>query len=138
MIVPNLMVTDMERAIAFYRDVIGMTVTMTLSADQQMLSGNSAEGAVFATLEWNGAQLMLQSNASLAAELPVFAADQTPVPGGTIYFRGLHPDAVSDRIDADQIVKGPFLQWYGMRELYLRDPDGHIVCLGAPEGAPPA
>ena len=36
MIVPNLMVTEMGRSIAFYRDVIGMTLTMTVSPDQEV------------------------------------------------------------------------------------------------------
>lgn len=138
MIVPNLMVSDLKRSLAFYRDVLGMTVTMIISPEREMQTDGDGEGAAFAALEWDGAQLMLQTATSLSDELPVFRPDQTPVPAGTVYFRGLHPDSVKDRIAPDQVVKGPFLQWYGMMELYLRDPDGHIVCLGAPEGPPPA
>ncbi|NBD95141.1 MAG: hypothetical protein GVY11_01520 [Gammaproteobacteria bacterium] len=80
---------------------------------------------------------MLQTVASMAAELPVFDPQQAPAPAGTIYFRGLDPDAVLGRVPADRIVKGAVQQWYGMNEVYLRDPDGHIVCLGTPEGPPP-
>ena len=32
MIVPNLMVSDMARSVRFYRDTLGMTSTMTVSA----------------------------------------------------------------------------------------------------------
>ena len=138
MIIPNLMVTDMARAIAFYRDTVGMTVAMMISPRRDMVKEGEEADAVFATLDWDGGQLMLQTVASLAEELPVFDAGQRPAPAGTIYFRGLHPNTVMDRVHADHIVKGPVLQWYGMLELYLRDPDGHVVCLGAPEGAPPA
>ena len=135
MIVPNLMVSDMRAAIAFYRDLLGMTVTMMLTPDRSMHTDGDGQDAYFATLEWQGSQLMLQTRQSLAEELPGF--DAPPSPAGTVYFRGFAPDAIADRVGAGQIVKGPVLQWYGMKELYLRDPDGHIICLGAPEGAPP-
>ena len=137
MIVPNLMVTDMARSIAFYRDVVGLTVTMMVTADRQMLTDGDGSSAVFAMLDFEGGQLMLQTNASLAQELPVFAADQRPVPAGTVYIRGQHPESVAGRVSPDQVVKGPFQQWYGMVEIYLRDPDGHIICLGALAGPPP-
>lgn len=139
MIITNLMVADMVRSIAFYRDVIGMTVKMTVSPDRETEFGaNDGANVAFAILEWNGAELMLQTQHSLSQELPIFAGPTMPAPSTAIYVRGLHPDTVKDRVQHANIVKGPFLQWYGMRELYLRDPDGHIVCLTAPEGDPPA
>ena len=141
MIVPNLMVTDMRRSIAFYRDTLGMKLTMTVSPNRDVKmdddTGDGAEAA-FATLEWRGDQIMLQTVASLAEDVPAFAPDQEPSPGGTIYIRGFHPDTIKDRVALEQVVKGPERSWYGMLELYLRDPDGHIICLGAPEGPPPA
>ena len=138
MIVPNLMVTDMRRSVAFYRDVLGMNLTMAVSPTREVMAKSDGEGAVFATLEWDGNQLMLQTVESLAADVPSFTPDQRPVAGGTVYFRGFHPDTVATRASPEQVVKGPEVAWYGMKELYLRDPDGHIICLGAPEGAPPA
>ncbi len=137
MIVPNLMVTDMQRSVAFYRDVLGMKLTMAISPSREVLADSDGSGAVFATLEWDGDQLMLQTVESLAADVPSFSPGQRPTAGGTVYFRGLHPDTVAERVVSGQIVKGPELAWYGMKELYLRDPDGHIICLGAPEGPPP-
>jgi hypothetical protein len=80
---------------------------------------------------------MLQTAASLAGELQVFEPDQVPVASGTIYCRGIDPAAVAGKVAPEQVVKGPLVQWYGMRELYLRDPDGYIVCLGVPDGPPP-
>ena len=136
MIVPNLMVSDMARSVRFYRDILGMTLTMTVSPEREVGWPGEEGGAAFAVLEWEGAQLMLQTVGSLAGELAVFAPDHTPTPSGTIYFRGLHPGSVRDRVAAEDIVKGPERSWYGMMELYVRDPDGYVVCLGAPEGAP--
>jgi catechol 2,3-dioxygenase-like lactoylglutathione lyase family enzyme len=134
-IVPNLMVRDIARSVAFSRDVLGLRLRFVLGPDRVVQ--DDPEGGVFALLDWEGAELMLQTVESLAAELPVFAADQAPAAGGTVYFRGLAPEPALGRADPAAVVKGPVLQWYGMREAYLADPDGHVICLGVPEGATP-
>ncbi|MEL7048150.1 MAG: VOC family protein [Pseudomonadota bacterium] len=141
MIIPNLMVSEIARSIAFYRDRLGMDVKMTVNADKSfdMTGAGDVTKAVFAILTWNDQELMLQTNANLAAELPdVFQPDQKPVPAGTVYIRGLDPRTIQDRVEDGDIIKGPDLAWYGMLELYLRDPDGHIICCAAPDGTPPA
>ena len=138
MIVPNLMVQDMDRSVRFYRDTLGMILNMTVTPDRRVEWPGEAAGAAFAVLEWEGAQLMLQTVASLSSELPMFAPDHSPSPSGTIYFRGLHPDTVLRRVVPERIVKGPERTWYGMTELYVRDPDGHVLCLGSPDGPPAA
>lgn len=135
MIVANLAVTDMVASLAFYRDVLGFALEGAVTADRQMLAETDGAGVVFANLLWEGAQLMLQTKESMAEELPgiTFAG-----PAGTLYLRGYDPDRVADRITPAVIVKGPLKQWYGMRELYLRDPDGTIICLGIPDGPAPS
>lgn len=137
MIIPNLMVTDMERSIAFYRDVLGLKVAFTIDGSRDMTSEGVGKGAVFATLEWEGSQLMLQTVGSLAEEVPGIDADQAPGVGGTVYLRGMDPRSVRERVPKEAVQKGPERAWYGMLELYLRDPDGHVVCLGIPEGPAP-
>jgi len=137
LIIPNLLVTDMRRSIVFYREVLGMRVAVLVGADRSVLQEADSAVAVFATLEGADGQLMLQTAASLADDLPVFVADQQPQASGTIYLRGVDPDGVAGKVTPEQIVNGPLLQWYGMRELYLRDPDGYIICLGVPDGPPP-
>jgi len=139
MIVPNLMVTDIRRSIGFYRDKLGLSVATTVSSDRTFATGGDiVDDPVFAVLEWDGAQLMLQTVGSLAGELSVFSSHQKPRPSGTVYLRGFNPDDTAGRFAEGEILKGPELTWYGMKELYVRDPDGHVICLGAPEGPPPA
>ena len=138
MIIPNLMVTNMPASLAFYRDFLGMTVTIMISADRKILPENEEPQAVFATLEMEDSQLMLQTVDSLSKELDVFSTQSRPTPSGTIYFRNLHPDKIKAKISENLIIKGPVLQWYGMMELYISDPDGYIICIGAPEGSPPS
>lgn len=136
MIVPNLMVRALGPSVGFYRDVIGMELVFALGPDRQML--DDAEGGVFASLRWEQGELMLQTVDSLAGELgEVFSPGDAPRPAGTVYFRGMAPEPVLERLPEGHLIRAPFLQWYGMREAYLRDPDGHVLCLGIQDGAPP-
>ena len=80
MIVPNLMVSDMGRSERFYRDTLGMTLTMTVSPERDVGWPGDASESAFAVLECDGAQLMLQTVTSLAGELPVFEPDHIPIP----------------------------------------------------------
>jgi len=136
MIIPNLMVSDMARSLAFYRTGIGLDLVMAISGDRQVLAETDGSDAAFAILSGVGGQLMLQSIWSLRAELPTLAA--TPAYTGTIYMRGIDPRPIAKRLDPAHIVKPIELQWYGMLELYARDPDGYIVCLAIADGPPVA
>lgn len=138
MIIPNLMVTNIHASLAFYRELLGFDLVFALDAQKNNHKDTNGKPITFATLAWNDAQLMLQTIDSLADELPVFTRASRPAPSGTIYVRGYHPDRLQGKDVGDCLVKAPFLQWYGMKEVYLRDPDGYIICLGAAEGEPPA
>lgn len=137
MIIPNLMVTDIQASLAFYRGLLGFDLVFAIDRERNIHQDPAGKPISFATLAWNDAQLMLQTVDSLAQELSVFSSTSEPTPSGTIYVRGYHPDMLEGKDLGDTVVKAPFLQWYGMKEIYLRDPDGYIICLGAPDGAPP-
>ena len=137
MIIPNLLVADMDRSIAFYRDLLGMEVTMSVDAEQGYSEGELRPGSIFAGLQWQGAQIMLQTRESLAAELVEVEVGAPGGVWGTVFIRGYDPDPIVDRAPSEARVKGPETTWYGMRELTLRDPDGHLVTLATPaQGAP--
>ena len=135
MICPNLLVTDLERSVRFYREKLGMTLELCVAANREFTQdGSLLEDPVFAVMCWNEYRLMLQTGASLAEDLPaVFTAAQAPVASGAVYFQGFDPDSVLDRFGPEEILKGPELTWYGMREVHLRDPDGYVLSLGRPE-----
>ncbi|MFD2205646.1 VOC family protein [Kiloniella antarctica] len=145
MIIPNLMVRDIQQSLGFYRDLLGMKIVVFVSPANNVSFEGSGQGVAFATLEWkgvegdpaSGGQLMLQTPDSLASELDCYAPSSSPTASGTIYFRGFSPDELADKISPDLIIKGPLVQWYGMKELYLRDPDGYVICLGIPDGSAP-
>jgi len=130
MIFPNLMVKDVVASATFYRDVVGMTVMFYAAADQGVLSDGEETGhdIVFAMLELNGAQLGLQEVKSLASEIPEAVPTETPTMTGSVYFRETDLGAIQKRINQDQVIKEPKTSWYGMREMYVSDPDGYVIC----------
>ncbi|MEM7269821.1 MAG: hypothetical protein AAF401_11275 [Pseudomonadota bacterium] len=131
MIVPNLYVADVASSVAFYQR-LGFRLTMSVSADQSFSADTLVDATVFAQMKWGEAEIMLQSADSLSEELP---SQSGAAPSGTIYLRGYHPDEAPDGLT---VIKPVATTWYGMREIYVSDPDGHILCLGAPDGPPPA
>ena len=148
MIIPNLMVTDIEASLNFYKEILGMELVVLVAPQRDVSFEGNGAGAAFATLEWrtnpdgnnenqSGGKIMLQTAQSMSHELPPFNADSKPTPSGTIYFRGLDPEIIRKKASPDIVVKGPLQQWYGMHELYLKDPDGYIICVGVPAGEAP-
>src|SRR5437764_12877671 len=61
---PNLMVEDMERTLAYYREVLGVEVGATAP---------DAAPYDWAMLRRDGVSLMVQTRASMASETPLFA-----------------------------------------------------------------
>ncbi len=139
-IVTNLMVTDMGASLDFYHRAIGLEIAFTVNADHETdSSGGIRSDAIFASLHAEGSEMMLQERQNMAEDSTVFSADQQP--GGTlsIYFRSDDVDAVIARLgDRAEVVKPLQTTWYGMKEIWLRDPDGWIITVGTPDGPPPS
>ncbi|MEM0977781.1 MAG: VOC family protein [Pseudomonadota bacterium] len=137
MIFANLMVTNVVTSAQFYMDVLGVELSFFVDADHQTQMDAAGKDIILASLTLSGAQLMLQRSDSLSEELPSFAG-HSPNFTGTIYFRDLSVDAIRAQLSDSQIIKEPFTQWYGMRELYFKDPDGYVICVGEMDGPSPA
>ena len=76
------------------------------------------------------AEFMFQSRRSLEADLPglkgvAISASQT------LYLRTDDADAQYNSLkDKVEVVQEPVTRFYGMREWYMKDPDGYILCFG--------
>lgn len=114
----NLIVSDVERSVAFYRDVLGMTVQMTVP---------DAPPLAFAILTAGTAELFLNSAEAAYAEYPSFRAQ--PIGGSlTLFFEVTEIDAAYARLAPLVTVVMPFeKKWYGMTEFAFLDPDGYVV-----------
>ena len=115
---PNLVVSSVERSLAFYRDTLGFEVVTTVP-DQPPY--------VFALMKNGDVQIFLNAPEAMGAEYP--ALKDRPIGGTLTLFvdvagvRQLH-DAIKDRVT---IVMPLEKKWYGLTEFACVDPDGYII-----------
>ena len=115
---PNLVVADVARSIAFYRDILGCEVTATVP---------EAAPYVFATLQSGAVEIFLNSRESAGAEYPSFL--ERPLGGTLTLFieiediHGLH-ESLKDRV---RVVMPLEKKWYGVTEFAIADPDGWVI-----------
>jgi glyoxylase I family protein len=121
---PLIQVYDMPTSVAFYRDILGFEVVGT-----SPLRG--PDDFDWGLLRRDGIELMLNT----AYETP----DRPPQPDAarvalhddmTFYFSCPDVDGAYACLQAQGIaVRSPTVAPYGMKQLYLKDPDGYGVCL---------
>jgi lactoylglutathione lyase len=109
-----LFVGDLERSIAFYRDVIGLPFKL--------------HGDGYAEFATRGARFGLYDRNRLG-ELTGHGPRAPASPGGEVVFLVGDVDAEAERLRAAgvAILKGPVDRPWGHRTLHLEDPDGFVV-----------
>jgi lactoylglutathione lyase len=109
-----LFVGDLERSIAFYRDVIGLPFKL--------------HGDGYAEFATRGARFGLYDRNRLG-ELTGHGPRAPASPGGEVVFLVGDVDAEAERLRAAgvAILKGPVDRAWGHRTLHLEDPDGFVV-----------
>ena len=124
-VAPLLSVFDMPTAVAFYRDVLGFTV-----ASQSGLGDDFGWGL----LRLDQAELMLntaydrEDRPATPDPLRRAAHEDT-----VLYFGCPDVDAVYAHLVAKSVdVEPPKVAWYGMKQLYIKDPDGYMLCFQFP------
>jgi len=117
-VTPNLIVRDIAKSTAFYRDVLGFTIKQTVP---------DAEPFVFVWLERDGVPVFL--NDIKAAEHDYPDAAKLPQGGSAaLFFVITGVDAYHAAVSPKANVVMPLkTQFYGMREFAITDPDGHII-----------
>jgi uncharacterized glyoxalase superfamily protein PhnB len=118
---PNLVVSNVEKSLEFYRDLLGFTVAMTVP---------EAPPLVFAGVQSGGVEIFLNAPGPAIEEYPDFA--NRPV-GGTltlyIEVQGIKQlfDSLRTRVD---VVKPLEKKFYGVTEFVIQDPDGYLITFG--------
>lgn len=121
---PLLLVYDIPTSLRFYRDVLGFEVVSTsppLGEDK----------CHWAWLRLGSADVMLNDTYETDDDRPpepdrarTAAHEDT-----CLYFGCPDVDAAYEQLRAKGIkVKEPFVTPYGMKQMYLRDPDGYTLC----------
>lgn len=123
---PLLQVFDMPTSIAFYRDVLGFEVVSTSRPGEEHFG--------WALLRLNGVELMLntayEDDSRPASPDParIAAHDDT-----AIYFGCHDVDAAYEYLRSRiKGLKEPKIAHYGMKQLYIHDPDGYNLCFQWP------
>ncbi len=132
---PNLMVNDIHETVAFYCDVLGFSLRMAVPEDKSEFPNKLKQGVhyIYAQLVYGDVEIMIQTRDSLAEDLPVMAGLET---GASISFYGKvdNINQLFDNLkDKTDIVKAIETSWYGMREFYVRDPNGYILGFAEPD-----
>ena len=109
-----LFVRDLERSVAFYRDVIGVPVKL--------------QGDGYVEFATEGARFGLYDRNRLD-ELTGQDSTDPGRPGGEVVFLVGDVDAEAGRLRAAgaTILKGPVDRAWGHRTLHMEDPDGFVV-----------
>jgi len=122
---PLFQVFDMPAAIHFYRDIIGFEVVST---------SRPGEHFDWALLRLNGVELML--NTAYEQDGRPSAPDPVRVEAhedAALYFGCEDVDAAYRHLRANGLqVTEPAVAPYGMKQIYLSDPDGYVLCFQWP------
>src|SRR5437762_5953617 len=118
---PNLVVSNVERSIAFYRDVLGFTLTTTVP---------DASPFVFAILQSGGVEIFLNAPEPAIAEYPAFA--KRPIGGTLTLYIAVHGiKGLFDTLKSRVQIVGPLeKKFYGVTEFVIQDPDGYLITFG--------
>ena len=118
---PVLVVERIETSLPFWVDRMGFEKTIDVPGDN---------GLSFAILVRNGAELMLQTIASVAADEPAFAAKAEARVTSLFIEVEDFPDPVK-RLEGCPIQLPERDTFYGMREVGVFEPSGNIVIFAA-------
>jgi glyoxylase I family protein len=127
--VPLLTVFDVPTSIAFYRDVLGFEV-----AETSKPFTDAKDDFGWAMLRLNGVELMLNNayennvRPSAPDEIRSAAHADTVIYFGCRDVDGAHAYLCERGISARE----PKIAYYGMKQMYVLDPDGYRLCFQWP------
>jgi lactoylglutathione lyase len=115
---PNLLVSSVERSLAFYVDTLGFERGLTVPDQSPFVFASVTSGAV---------EIFFNDAAAAAKEYPAFAG--RPIGAtGTLYIEAQGVDALHDRLKGSVKIAMPLVnQFYGTREFAIEDPDGYVL-----------
>jgi catechol 2,3-dioxygenase-like lactoylglutathione lyase family enzyme len=115
---PNLIVSDVARSVAFYRDVLGFTVQQTVPEDAPF---------VFAIMVSGSVEIFLNAADTAVQEYPAFK--DRPIGGTlTLFIEVQGVRRAHDEIRSKVVIVMPLEEkWYGMTEFAFLDPDGYVI-----------
>jgi catechol 2,3-dioxygenase-like lactoylglutathione lyase family enzyme len=124
-ITANLFVDEIEKSLAFWVGRMGFEQTVGVPEGDRL---------GFVILVRDGAEVMLQTIESVRKDGPEFA-DASVCSGAGLFIEVDDFNDVLKRLAGYPITLPERTTFYGMREIGVRDPNGHIVIFAAPLAA---
>ena len=117
-VTPNLLVRDLDKSSAFYRDVLGFNVVATVPPEAPF---------VFVWMQRDGVNVFLNDAAASGQEYPTLRG--RPIGGSlTIYITMSGIDDYFKTISLRAVIEATLeTKPYGMRGFALVDPDGYVL-----------
>ena len=123
-ITPVLFVKEIEPALPFWVEKLGFTKAIEVPHGSKI---------GFVALQKGSTEIMYQSYASVAEDMPLIAEIQK---GPTfLYIEVDNLDAVVSALKNSKIVQSERTAFYGMREVGFQEPGGHYVTFAQPVAA---
>lgn len=120
-ITPLIQVFSMPRSLAFYRDILGFEVVS---------DSGDGDNSSWVWLRLNGCDLMLNDQYEPGHVPPEPPAERVRWHDDTCLFFGCPDvDAAFEYLHSRGVeASPPKIAPYGMKQLYLHDPDGYNIC----------
>jgi catechol 2,3-dioxygenase-like lactoylglutathione lyase family enzyme len=115
---PNIMVSNVARSMAFYRDRLGFSVASTVP---------DAEPYVFAIMRSGPVEVFLNAPEPALEEYP--AMKGKPLGGTfTMFIQVTGIERTYEELKAQIPIVAPLeTKWYGVTEFVVADPDGYLI-----------
>ena len=130
-ITPNFEVTDIKQTVKFYTDILGFKLTMAVPHTLDGADGEleNEKEYVYALVTNNGVEVSFQRTDSFYEDVPILQRKDI---GASISFyievediESFHNDLKNKNIEATELKTS----WYGMREFFIKDNNGYILCI---------
>lgn len=123
-VTPILFVDSIEASLPFWVDKLGFEKTVEVP---------EADKIGFVILVHSGAEVMLQTLSGRAAD---FKTDsQLGAGSSTLFIEVDNFDDIRQRVQGMPVVVPERVTFYGMREIGIQDPGGHLLVFAAKEAA---
>jgi len=115
---PNLVVSNVERSVAFYRDVLGFQAGMTVPNQPPF---------AFASVQSGPVEIFFNAQEPAMAEYPAFSG--RPIGGTfTMFVEVQDSAAIHESLKSRVTIVMPLeKKWYGITEFAFADPDGYLI-----------
>jgi uncharacterized glyoxalase superfamily protein PhnB len=126
-ITSNLMVTDVDETVDYYKNILGFNLEMSVPRDDGKLQ--------WAMVSRDEVAIMLHEKENFIEEVPELA--NVPLGGSfTLFVRMEGLDDYYEKIKAlknIEIFREPMTTFYGMKEFTIRDLNGYILTFAEPK-----